>query len=139
MTTPKDLSSYIASFLKNDRMGNLLGARFVSLTLEECIYEYATNPEHFNPNGILHGGTLYTIMDTSQGMLIHADLDPAYKAGATGTATIKYLAPVTSGTVRIHTRINRREGRKVFIDSYAVDSTGVKVATLEEIWILIRS
>lgn len=138
MTPTKDYSPYTDWFVKHDEMGRLLGGRFISLTSDECIYEYDVSPKHLNPNGILHGGALYTVMDSSQGMLVHADLDPAFKAGATGTATIKYLAPVTSGTIRIHTKISRREGRKVFVESSAVDSNGVAVAHLDEIWIMIR-
>lgn len=134
----KDPRSYIESFKKTDRMGSIFEPTIVSLSSEECIYEYEVNPAHYNPNGILHGGALYTIMDSSQGMFVHFllnDLDPLFKAAATGTATIKYLAPLRSGKVRIRTWLKEKQGRKIFVNSTATDESGKEVAALEEIWI----
>lgn len=138
MIEPKDLPAYIATFVKNDKLGTHMAARFISLTAEECVYEYDAIPQHYNPNGMLHGGALYTVMDSSQGMLIHVALDSEYQAAVTGTATMKYLAPVHSGTVRIRTTISGREGRKIFVRSEATSSDGKSLATLDEIWIAIR-
>lgn len=130
----KDPKSYAQQFVAQDRLGSLLGGKFISLSSDECIYEYEVNPNHLNPNGILHGGALFTIMDSSQGMLIHYVLDEAYKAAATGTATIKYLAPLQSGKIRIHTVIKEKQNRKFFVVSTATDRAK-EVAVLEEIWI----
>lgn len=128
---------YKEHFKGKDKFGQLFGAQFISVTENECFYEYNFNPDHCNPNGILHGGTLYGVMDSSQGALIHFTLEETYRAAATGTATIKYLAPVTEGKVKIRSYIKRNEGRKVFINSEAFDHTGKLVATLEEVWIKI--
>lgn len=134
----QDVERYIQNFIEKDRLGTLMGALFVSLTPELCIYEYEATPKHFNPNGMLHGGALFTVMDTSQGMLMHLALDPQYRAAATGTATIKYLSPVYSGVIQIRTVITKREGRKYFVHSEAVHKDGKILATLEEIWIAIK-
>lgn len=131
----KDAESYAAQFITQDKLGALLNAKFISLTPTECVYEYEVNPNHLNPNGILHGGALFTIMDSSQGMLMHFILDGAFKAAATGTATIKYFVPIQSGTIRIHTMLEERQNRKYFISSVAKDMSGKQVALLEEIWI----
>jgi acyl-CoA thioesterase len=124
-------------FIALDRLGVLLGARFVSLASDECRYEYDVDERHFNPAGILHGGTLFTVMDTSQGMLVISQLDVSFRAAATGTATIKYLAPVHEGTICIRTTLTRREGRKLFVHSEAADAQGTPVAILDEIWVAI--
>lgn len=134
---PKDPAAYLAKFAELDKMGALVGARAISISSEECIFEYDVRPEHFNPNGILHGGALYTVMDSSQGVFVHFDLDESFKAAATGTATIKYLAPVRSGRIKIRTWMKGREGRKLFVNSTATDENGKDVAVLEEIWIAI--
>lgn len=118
-------------------MGATMGARFVSLNLSECIYEYDVSEKHFNPNGILHGGALYTVMDSAQGMFVHAILDEQFKAAATGTATIKYLAPVRQGTVKIITKLKEKKERKIFVISKAYDENETPVAQLEEVWIAI--
>jgi len=131
----RDKDSYIAYFIARDRLGALVGAKYVSLTSDECVYEYVVDPEHYNPGGILHGGALYTAMDSSQGMLAHFILDDAYKAAATGTATIKYLKPLRSGTIRIHTVLEDRQGRKYYFKSIARDNDGAEVAILDEVFI----
>ena len=130
-------TSFEQRFVANDRLGALIGAQFVSLSPEACVYEYEATPEHFNPGGILHGGALFTAMDSSQGMFVFSLLDPSYRGAATGTATIKYLAPVREGTIRIRTTLTNREGRKLFVHSEAVDKAGTTVAILDEIWIAL--
>jgi uncharacterized protein (TIGR00369 family) len=126
-----------AEFVARDRLGALLGARFISVTPEQCLYEYEASQSHFNPVDTLHGGALFTVMDSSQGMLVHALLAPPYRRALTGTATIKYLAPVRGGKVLVRTTLARREGRKLFVHSDAVDQNGRTVATLDEIWIAV--
>jgi uncharacterized protein (TIGR00369 family) len=125
------------AFVREDRFGRFVGARLVSVNESECVYEYEVNPAHFNPNNILHGGVLFSVMDSSQGMLVHF---PPKAAGfaATGTATIRYLAPVRQGKITVRTRIDRWEGRKGFVVSEAFSDDGALVARLEEIWIRMK-
>lgn len=135
----RDKASYIQQFIEHDRLGALLRAKFVSLTDEECTYEYVVDKEHYNPRGILHGGALFTVMDSSQGMLMHYVLSDEFKAAATGTATIKYLKPLREGTVRVRTVLEKRDERKHYLKSIAYDADGEEVAMLEEVFIGIRS
>lgn len=127
-------------FVAGDRFGAFVGARFVSLVDGVCTYEYEAREEHFNPGGMLHGGALYAVMDTSQGMLVYS-LVQRPEIAATGTSTIKYLAPVRRGRIVVTTKLERSEGRKLFLHSEAVDEGGVTVAVLDEVWIrlVIRS
>lgn len=131
----KNPERYLKLFHTDDRLGSLLGCRLISISETECIAEYDVNPEHYNPNGILHGGALYSVMDSAQGAFIHYTLDEQFQSAATGTATIRYHAPLTSGTVRIRTFLKGTDRRKIFITSQAFDADGKEVATLEEIWI----
>ncbi len=128
-------ADFIKMFSSKDRLGHLLGAKLILLSKEECIFEYKVNPEHFNPNGILHGGALFSVMDSSQGAFLHFILDDSYKFAATGTATIKFLAPVLDGTLRIRTWLKGTERRKFFVNSTAQNESGIEIATLEEIWV----
>jgi uncharacterized protein (TIGR00369 family) len=128
---------YTAAFEAGDRLGSLVGARCVALSDVDCVYEYEVSPEHFNPNGVLHGGALFTVMDSSQGLFMHAILDERFVGSVTGTATIRYEKPVTEGTVSIRTVLDRQEGRKYFLRSVA-SQNGVAVASLDEVWIAIE-
>jgi uncharacterized protein (TIGR00369 family) len=135
--TEQQLQEFAAEFVRKDGLGALVGARFVSLSPDECVYEYDAHAGHHNPYGTLHGGALFSVMDSSQGLLVGSTLESCYSVAATGTATIKYLAPVRSETIRVRTKIVRREGRKIFVHTDAVSAEGKVVAVLEEIWIAI--
>lgn len=133
-------TAYVANFLNNDRLAAEIGARFVSLNDTECVYEYHAGPSHHNPNGMLHGGALFTVMDSSQGMLVCSLKTEFPGPPATGTATIKYLRPVFSGRILIRTTLTRSGGRKLFVHSDATDESGVTVAEMDQVWIyLLRS
>lgn len=133
----KDPAAYLRFFEGKDRLGSLLGGKLLSISGEESFYEYSPVAAHHNPNGILHGGALYTAMDSSQGAFVHFILEEKFRCAATGTATIRYEAPVTSGKVKIRTWLKGREGRKLFVSSEAKNEQGKLLATLEEIWIAI--
>ncbi|RYD80666.1 MAG: PaaI family thioesterase, partial [Sphingobacteriales bacterium] len=97
----KSATEYQAEFQRRDHLGNLVGARFISIDRDQIIYHYEVKPEHFNPNGFLHGGALYTVMDSSQGAFVHFILDEKFEIAVTGTATIRYEKPLRSGSVEI--------------------------------------
>jgi uncharacterized protein (TIGR00369 family) len=132
------MNEYLKNFKDRDKLGSLLGCKPISISNQECIYEYEVNENHFNPNGTLHGGTLFTVMDTCQGAFIHFILDPAYKFAATGTASIRYLAPVRSGKIFVKTTLLEWNKRKYVLSSTAKDEGDKIVATLEETWIAIQ-
>lgn len=133
----EDRDAFVANFVRNDGLGAVVGARFVSLSDTECVYEYYAKPGHHNPNRILHGGALFTAMDSSQGMFVCSFESEFAGPPATGTATIKFLAPVSSGRILIRTTLSRREGRKLFVHTDATDETGKTVATMDEVWIYL--
>ena len=137
MKNQKNKQEYIANFERTDRFGSLMGAKIISLSSDECIFEYTVSSNHYNPNGILHGGALFGIMDSSQGLFVHYILGDTYSGAVTGTATVKYLAPVREGIIRIRTFLKEHQGRKLFVNSVATNVEGNEVAVLEEIWISI--
>ena len=134
-----DLETCLKEFAATDRMGSLIGGRALSLNETECVFEYTVNPNHFNPNGILHGGALFSVMDSSQGLFVYWILDPQYPAAATGTAIIKYLLPVRSGKITIHTKLKEIQGRKIMVSSVALNEQKQPVAELEEIWVAFKA
>ncbi|XDD49728.1 PaaI family thioesterase [Leptospira sp. WS92.C1] len=132
-----DSNRWLKVFYKTDTFGNLLGAKAISVSRTECVYEYEVQNVHLNPNGILHGGILFSVMDSCQGGFIHFFLDPIYKYAATGTATIRYLKPIQSGSVRIRSTLKEQKRRRLVIVSHVYDEEGAEIAVLEEIWIAI--
>lgn len=133
----QDISSYIRHFQNNDRLGAFFGYCVISLSKESCLIEYQVKQEHFNPNGTLHGGALFTVMDSSQGAFIHYILEDSYAYGATGTATIRYFLPLKAGKIRIRTSLKERNHRKYIVESTALTEEDKTAAVLEEIWIAV--
>ena len=133
----QDISSYIRHFQSNDRLGAIFGYSVISLSKKSCVIEYEVKQEHFNPNGTLHGGALFTVMDSSQGAFIHFILEDSYAYGATGTASIRYFLPLRQGKIRISTSLKERNRRKYILESTAFTESGETAAVLEEIWIAI--
>lgn len=132
-----DLNAYKKLFTAEDKLGRLFSMRITELNPTECWAEYTVQAEHFNPNGILHGGALYSVMDSAQGAFVHFILDEKYQCAATGTSTIRYTMPVTEGQIQVKTWLDKTEGRKLFIRSTALNENSQIVAELEEIWIAI--
>lgn len=133
----QDISSYIRRFQDSDRLGAVFGYSVISLSRESCVIEYEVKQEHFNPNGTLHGGALFTVMDSSQGAFIHYILEDIYAYGATGTASIRYFLPLKEGKIKIRTSLKGRIRRKYIIESIALTESGAEAAVLEEIWIAV--
>ncbi len=74
----------------------LTGMAPVKLTKDEIIGKLEIKPEHMNAGGSVHGGMLYTLVDTFAGAL-------AALAAGTGVVTvnshIEFLRPATAGTI----------------------------------------
>ena len=130
----KNPKLFIDLFENSDGFGGTLGAKVISIDDEKCVYEYIVNAAHFNPGGILHGGVLFSIMDSSQGAFIHYILDDQFTRAVTGTATIRYEKPLKSGTVTIVSTLLKQDGRKYYIRSEAMAQSQL-VASLDEVWI----
>lgn len=85
--------------------GRFIGIRVVSLRPGRCVLELDMKPHHRNPVGVVHGGALFTLMDTSMG--------GALRAARSGRSSVaieihtRYLEPVASGRVRAEGRVVR--------------------------------
>lgn len=104
MTNPADGSSDANDFL------GLIG---LAPRVEDGarVYEIEVSPALMNPYGVLHGGVVYSLADTSMGGALAPELAEG-ELTATIEITIHYLAPVRAGTIRAETHVVQR-GRRV--------------------------
>ncbi len=83
--------------------------------------------ELLNPNGSLHGGTIYTMVDYAMGAASTSLLD-AEATCATIEIKISYLAAVRAGVVRCEARVLKKGRQVIFLSSDVTDDAGTLVA-----------
>jgi uncharacterized protein (TIGR00369 family) len=132
-----DPARYLEVFGAHDGLGRLLGHRLLSISNERCLSEFVGRAELSNPNGILHGGALFSAMDSAQGAFMHFILEPEFEFAATGTATVKFHHPVRTERLRLETTLTGAERRKRFVRSVARFEDGTLVAELDEVWVAV--
>ena len=109
-------------------LGDLLGMTTVERGPGRCVMRLEVDPAWHNPNGVLHGGVVYTLIDYSMGGAVQPNL-PEGDACATIEVKVSYLAPVREGALTVETNAVK-EGRNVaFLESKVRDDGGRLIAT----------
>jgi acyl-CoA thioesterase len=81
-----------------------------------------------NPNGVVHGGVLFTMVDTAMGKATMTVLEDGQLC-ASIELQMRFLRPVATGSLRAHAAVIRRGRRIIHLDSQVWDGAGVLVAT----------
>jgi acyl-CoA thioesterase len=82
-----------------------------------CTAALEVRPELLNPNGVVHGGALFSMADTVMGAALHTTLEPGENC-ATIEIKIHFLRPVTEGKIRCRTRLVQRGRRIAVLESH---------------------
>ena len=103
-----------------------IGLNFTSKAngYSQCVLMVSENL--FNPNGVLHGGVVYSMADTGMGGALHSSL-AADETCATIEINIVYLKAVTAGVLTCNTKLLRR-GRNIGVLESDVENEGQLVA-----------
>jgi acyl-CoA thioesterase len=86
------------------------------------------DPAWHNPNGVLHGGAIYTLIDYSMGGAVQPDLPPGEHT-ATIEVKVSYLASVREGTLWVETQVVKQGRNIAFTESKVWDHNARLVAT----------
>ena len=78
----------------------LLGFRYVSVDEREAVVEADPGPEHCNGGGIVHGGFLAALLDTTTGWAVHARVAPGVAAPHVQLA-VQYVSAAVPGTTLV--------------------------------------
>jgi uncharacterized protein (TIGR00369 family) len=96
------------------------------------------DPGWHNPNGVVHGGLIYTLIDYSMGGAVSAGLAPEEYCTSI-EVKVSYLSSVREGTLTAETHVFK-EGRTIaFVESKVHDQSGRLVATGSGSMFIFRS
>lgn len=84
-------------------------------------------PDLINVFGILHGGAIFSLVDTAMGTALIGLLEKE-EGMATVEAKINYISPVSEGTVTAEAEVKHRGRRTAVIESRVTDARGRSVA-----------
>jgi acyl-CoA thioesterase len=82
-----------------------------------CTAALDVRPELLNPNGVVHGGALFSMADTVMGAALYTTLAPGENC-ATIEIKIHFLQPVIKGKIRCRTRLVHRGSRIAVLESH---------------------
>jgi acyl-CoA thioesterase len=107
---------------------DLLGMRAKSVGDGRARFELAVDGAHLNPNGVVHGGVIYSLADTAMGAALVSRLDPGEQC-ATLEIKMQYLLPVTRGTIAAEAGVVERT-RRIGVLEARVSDDGDRLVAL---------
>ncbi|MCH8950117.1 MAG: PaaI family thioesterase [Chloroflexi bacterium] len=117
---------------------DLLGIVAESRQADGARMRFTVDPALNNPNGVVHGGIIYTMVDYSMGRAVQYGL-PEGEHCATIEIKISYLASVREGTVTVETEIVKQGRTIAFLASKVTDDQDRLVATASGSMFIFRA
>lgn len=92
-----------------------LGLELVSLDQDGCTMRLEISPQHFNTTARVHGGVIFSLLDSAMGAAVYARLD-AHEATATIECKINYTRAVTGGVLECRAKVMHAGTRTMVVD-----------------------
>jgi uncharacterized protein (TIGR00369 family) len=108
-------------------LAHLLGIRPASMGGGRARFALTVREDHLNPNGVVHGGIVYSLADTAMGAALFSGLEPGQSC-TTLEIKINYLAPVTSGELVAEASVIARTKRTGVLEARVHGDGGALVA-----------
>jgi acyl-CoA thioesterase len=89
---------------------DLLGMRAKSIGEGRARFELAVDARLLNPNGVLHGGAIYSLADSAMGAALFSQLEPG-ETCVTLEIKMQYLVAVTGGAIAAEAAVVERSKR----------------------------
>lgn len=86
---------------------------------------FATEQQHLNPAGTVHGGVLATLVDAAMGLAARSRTDDG-QVPATSQLTIAYLNPARQGLLTVTAQV-RKQGEHLLLCDADIDQDGKTV------------
>jgi acyl-CoA thioesterase len=105
----------------------LLGFRLVEVTEDGVVIEATPSADHANGGGILHGGYLASLLDSTTGWAVHAAL-PSGQAAPHTHLSAQYIRAGTIGRPLVCTGRCVRAGRRIAAAEAEITQDGIVIA-----------
>lgn len=100
----------------------------------DVVTSHVFAPHHSGAPGIVHGGLVSALVDDVLGYLLYVLREP----GVTRRLEVDYLKPVLIGVAYdVRARIDRRDGRKVFVSCEGTGPDGVRAFEAKGLFIVV--
>jgi uncharacterized protein (TIGR00369 family) len=106
----------------------LLGMEFVEAERGSAVFALDVREDLTRMGGILHGGAVFSLLDTAAACAVHTILEPGDRT-VTVDLTVHFLRPFGSGRLQARARVLRAGHRIAFLSVEATDPTGALIAT----------
>ncbi len=94
----------------------LLDITFVSHGEGKSLFSIEISEKHMNPNGVVHGGVIYSLADNGMGAAMHSVMGEGMMC-ATIELKINYFRPVFKGLVECKTQVIFKGRRTATLES----------------------
>jgi len=101
---------------KQVHFGRHVGIRWVGAEKGRGRFYVDVADIHMNPNGVVHGGVTYSLVDQAMGAALYSTLQPG-EAGTTLEIKINYVRAVKEGRLTCEAWIVEREGDIAVLES----------------------
>lgn len=105
----------------------MLGFRLLDAGEDGAVMEATPGPEHANGGGILHGGYLTALLDSTTGWAVHGSL-PGSQAAPHTHLSVQYIRAGTPGSPLVCRGRCIRSGRRVAAAEAEITQDGVVIA-----------
>jgi uncharacterized protein (TIGR00369 family) len=139
--TPETLKRRLFEFANDFPFFKLIGFELVDVEPRWSKTRISFRPELRNPNGVLHGGVIATLIDAgiSQAMLMTEEYQKVRETKGSMTSVdlrVKYLRPVTEGIVTCEARISHLGRRIGHANAVVTSADGKEIALGDSIIML---
>jgi len=114
--------------MKEPDFNDHIGLDILGFQGERYVIELTIGAQHRNRYGIVHGGVLFTMLDTAMSRAFFDTLSPEKNTGVTLEMKINYLKATDSGKLTAYGVMTNRTRRTAFVEGHIENAAGELVA-----------
>ena len=124
---------------RQDPFFNLIGLEILEIEPGRSTARAAWRPDLAQPAGLMHGGVVAALIDTgtAYALLLRDELRDTLRAGGslvTIDLRVKYLRPVSAGTITCASRVTRMGRQITHMEAVVTNEAGKEVARGDAIY-----